>query len=100
MWEISYQPSPTALKLNHANAHLKLLIISRSRMTALLHFPFKEKGRRWVKTDSVGYKQKASSLDESVKRMIRIDTRLDFIRAQLPRGSMLKMHQPNQSNTS
>ena len=40
MWEISYQPSPAALKLNHADAYLTLLIISRSQMTAPLHFPF------------------------------------------------------------
>ena len=32
--------APAALKLNHADAHLTLLIISRSRMTAPLHFPF------------------------------------------------------------
>ena len=70
MWEISYWPGPAAVKLNHANAHLTLSIISDSQMTAPLHLPFREKGRRWVKTDSVGQKQKVSSLDESVKRII------------------------------
>lgn len=40
MREISYQPSPAVLKLNHADTHLTLLIISRSQNTAPLHFPF------------------------------------------------------------
>ena len=73
MWEISYQPSPAAWKLNHANAHLTLLIISRSRMTAPLHFPFREKGRggkvgknkqRRIKTESVFTRWKCEKNDQ------------------------------------
>ena len=49
----NFEPSPAALKLNQGNTHLTLLIISYSRTTAPLHFPFREKGKRWVKTESV-----------------------------------------------
>ena len=71
MWENSYQTSPAALKLNHANAHLTLLIISRSRITAPLHFPFREKGRRVgknrqrrIKTESVFTRWKCEKNDQ------------------------------------